>query len=156
MESEMFETAIRDTNKVREFQIGAAVLVENFYGEPKWLSTLVVERTGSLSHKVLVEGNIWRRHIDQIIKHDPSVVLAINNTQAVAVTSAPHRDPEPMASVSDALPVPPASGLQYLSETSDCKISTHTSTRSTPEVLVKSYSSRIKKPPDRLGSEGEE
>ena len=156
MESQKVEAGIRDTNKVREFQIGAPVLVENFYGEPKGLSAQVVERTGSLSYKVQVEGNIWRFQIDQIIKRDPLVVLARNNTPPVAVTPALHKDPEPGASGSDALPVPPASRPQYLSETGDCEISTHTSTRSTPEVLIKSCPSRIRKPPDRLGFEREE
>ena len=58
MKSQKVEAAIRDTNKVHEFQIGAPVLVENFYGKPKWLSAQVVERTGPLSYKVLVESNI--------------------------------------------------------------------------------------------------
>ena len=84
-------------------------------------------------------------------------MLAKNNTPAVAVvvTTAPHRGPGPRASVSEVLPVPPALGSHYPSETCDCEISTHTSTRSTPEVLVKSHPSRIRKPPDRLGFEGE-
>ena len=75
MESQKVEAAIRDTNKVHEFQIGRQCLYRNFLG-PKWLSAQVVERTGPLSYKVLVEGNIWLRHIDQIIKRDPSVLLA--------------------------------------------------------------------------------
>ena len=45
MERQKIEAAIKDTNKVREFQIGAPVLVENVFGEPKWLSAQVVERT---------------------------------------------------------------------------------------------------------------
>ena len=158
MENQKVEAAIRDTNKMCEFQIGSPVLVENFYGESKWLSAQAVERTGSLSYKVLVEGSIWRCHIDQIMKHNPSVVLARNNTSSVAVAETPvlHRDPEPRASVSDALPVPPASGPQYLLDTSDCRNSTHKSTRSISKVLVKIYPSRIRKPPDRLGFEGED
>ena len=118
MEGKKVEAAIRDTNKVCEFQIGAPVLVENFNGEPKWLVAQVVERTGPLSYKVLIEGNIWCCHIDQITKLDPSVVLASNNSLAVAVKAVPvrHRD-EPRTSISDAIPVPPASGAQHPLET---------------------------------------
>ena len=85
-------------------------------------------------------------------------MLARNNTPAVAVEVTPvlHRDPEPRAFISDVLSVPPLSGPQYPLETGHCEISTHTSTRSAPEVLDKSYPSRIRKPPGRLGFEGEE
>ena len=38
-------------SKAREFEVGDTVLVENFRGEPKWLSATVVERAGPISYR---------------------------------------------------------------------------------------------------------
>lgn len=40
-------------SKNREFEVKETVLVENFRGEPKWITVTVVERTGPVSYRYL-------------------------------------------------------------------------------------------------------
>ena len=53
-------------SKGREFTLVEEVLVQNFRGEPKWLDGTVTEQPSSVSYKVLVGGQLWKRHVDQI------------------------------------------------------------------------------------------
>ena len=46
----------------RQFEWGQTVLVKNLRGLPKWLPGKVIERTGPLSYRVQVQGQMWRRH----------------------------------------------------------------------------------------------
>ena len=50
-----------------QFEQGQTVLVKNLRGLPKWLPGKVIERTGPLSYRVQVQGQIWRRHTDQLL-----------------------------------------------------------------------------------------
>ena len=55
-------------SKEREFSLGEQVLVQNFRGEPRWLEGTVAEQTGPVSYKVLVDDQLWKRHVDQMHK----------------------------------------------------------------------------------------
>ena len=48
---------------------GEAVVTQNFQDGPKWLPGKVLEWTGPVSYKVVVNGLIWRRHVDQLQSH---------------------------------------------------------------------------------------
>ena len=50
-----------------QFEQGQTVLVKNLRGLPKWLPGKMIERTGPLSYRVQVQGQIWRRHTDQLL-----------------------------------------------------------------------------------------
>jgi len=41
-------------------------MARNFRDGPKWLPGKVLERTGPVSYKVVVNGLIWRCHVDQL------------------------------------------------------------------------------------------
>ena len=45
---------------------GEEVLVQNSGGEPKWLDGTVTEQPGSVSYKVLVGEQLWKRRVDQM------------------------------------------------------------------------------------------
>ena len=54
-------------SRMREFDSGQRVLVENLRGEPKWLPGTIIEKAGSVSYHVQVGEGIWWRHADQIM-----------------------------------------------------------------------------------------
>jgi hypothetical protein len=55
--------------KLREFQTGATVYARNFARGPKWLPGTVVAELGPLSYRIeLVDGRVWRRHVDHIMQ----------------------------------------------------------------------------------------
>ena len=53
-------------SREREFALGEQVLVQNFRGKPRWLNGTVAEQTGPVSYKVLVDDQLWKRHVDQM------------------------------------------------------------------------------------------
>ena len=42
------------------------ILLQDIRGVPKWLDGTVTEQPGPVSYKVLVERQLWKRHVDQI------------------------------------------------------------------------------------------
>ncbi|KAJ8248044.1 hypothetical protein GJAV_G00237580 [Gymnothorax javanicus] len=51
----------------RSFQEGDAVITKNFSHGPKWIPGVITKITGPVSYKVMLgDGNIVRRHVDQI------------------------------------------------------------------------------------------
>ena len=54
--------------KVREFEVGDAVLARNYNGGDKWVKGVVSEKSGPVSYKIRINGGIIRRHVDQIVK----------------------------------------------------------------------------------------
>ena len=59
-------------SKDRQFNVGQTVLARNLRGEPKWLLGRILEKTGPVSYRVQVQGQIWRRHADQLLDHGVS------------------------------------------------------------------------------------
>ena len=53
----------------RKFVCGEAVMAQNFRDGPKWLPGKVLEQTRPASYKVVVNGQIWRCHVDQLRSH---------------------------------------------------------------------------------------
>ena len=51
---------------VTEFNVNDRVIIEKFYGQPKWLSGTVVKRSGPVSYKVNVDGKVMQCHLDQM------------------------------------------------------------------------------------------
>ena len=54
--------------KVREFEVGDAVLARNYNGGGRWVKGVVSEKSGPVSYKIRINGGIIRRHVDQIVK----------------------------------------------------------------------------------------
>ena len=53
--------------KNRNFQVGQAVLVLNFREGPRWIPGKILEKMGPVSYQVVVQGQTWKRHIDQLL-----------------------------------------------------------------------------------------
>ena len=52
----------------RTFSAGDSVMATNFRRRGKWVSGVVTEVLGSLHYIVKVAGNLWKRHIDQLLR----------------------------------------------------------------------------------------
>lgn len=81
------EKATHDkVSKEREFSLGEQVLVQNFRGDPRWLEGTVTGQTGPVSFKVLVEDQLWKRHVDHVHQ------LKSANDVSVTVPDVVHQD----------------------------------------------------------------
>ena len=56
----------KDTAKPREFKAGDTVWMRNYSGVEKWISGVVISKTGPLSYVIQARGQKHRRHIDQL------------------------------------------------------------------------------------------
>ena len=56
----------------REFTIGQSVWVHNVREGPKWLPGTISDKTGPVSYEVTVNGQVWRRHAEQLLKRTGS------------------------------------------------------------------------------------
>ena len=45
--------------KKRQFKIGQQVSVQNYRGEPRWVPGILIERTGPVSHQIMVRDKVW-------------------------------------------------------------------------------------------------
>ena len=52
-------------NKPREFEVGDAVWMHNYRGVEKWITGVVISKSGPLSYVVQARNQKHRRHIDQ-------------------------------------------------------------------------------------------
>ena len=53
--------------KNRNFQVGQSVLVLNFREVPRWIPGKIFEKMGPVSYQVVVQGQTWNCHIDQLL-----------------------------------------------------------------------------------------
>ena len=49
------------------FQCGESVLALNLREGPRWLPGTIIEKLGPVLYKVRVDGQVWRRHVDQLL-----------------------------------------------------------------------------------------
>ena len=47
--------------KLRKFEVGTPVWMRNYLGKPKWMSGIVIAKTGPVSYKIRARGSIHRR-----------------------------------------------------------------------------------------------
>ena len=75
--NEMEKPRQQETAKAltRTFKANDPVWVQNYTGKPKWLAGKIVAETGPVSYKVRVQGQIQRRHVDQLKKRHVDVEL---------------------------------------------------------------------------------
>ena len=74
-------------SRERGFALGEQVLVQNFRGKPRWLNGTVVQQTRSVSYKVLVGDQLWKRHVDQMHQQRGSQIDHAKRNANVSVTS---------------------------------------------------------------------
>ena len=58
-------TALAHTRKLESAD---PVWIRNYSGKPKWIAGKVISKTGPVSYKVKVQGQVQQRHIDQLKK----------------------------------------------------------------------------------------
>jgi len=61
-------TMQKSTRIDRQFEVNDAVLVRNFAGLNKWQQGVIAEKLGNRYYLVHVNGTIWKRHVDQIVR----------------------------------------------------------------------------------------
>ena len=59
--------------KARTFDAGQSVWAQNYRPGEKWLPGVVMERVGPVSYRVEVQGQVWRRHVDQLLQREERV-----------------------------------------------------------------------------------
>ncbi|XP_003368791.1 conserved hypothetical protein [Trichinella spiralis] len=63
-----------DKQKIRIFAPDDIVFARNYAHGPKWCPATIVTPTGPVSYKVrTTDGQLWKRHLDQLRKRHPSI-----------------------------------------------------------------------------------
>ena len=114
-----------------EFDIGQAVMIRNFRGQPKWLPGEIVQKNGPLSYLVKTQTELsWKRHVDHLKERlDTS-----GRSEDSYAESNPFID----------LPVPQPTEQAHVSE------ATQSPQRAT---FADRYPTRAHHPPERYGSD---
>ena len=56
--------------KARTSDAGQSVWAQNYRPGEKWLPGVVLEKVGPVSYRVEVQGQVWRRHVDQLLQRE--------------------------------------------------------------------------------------
>lgn len=56
--------------KARTFDAGQSVWAQNYRPGEKWLPRVVLEKVGPVSYRVEVQGQVWRWHVDQLLRRE--------------------------------------------------------------------------------------
>ena len=72
--------------QLRNLQVGDQVMARNYSERGKWMQGIVTQVLGSRNYMVNVQGQLWKRHIDQLIRSKV-------NEQPGCLTSFPVNDP---------------------------------------------------------------
>ena len=67
MKQALQENVSDGSRSVTEFNVNDRVVIQNFYGQPKWMSDTVVKRSDPVSY---VDGKVMWRHLDQMRSSD--------------------------------------------------------------------------------------
>ncbi|KRY20467.1 Transposon Tf2-9 polyprotein [Trichinella patagoniensis] len=85
-----------DKQKIRIFAPEDLVFARNYAHGPKWCPATIVAPTGSVSYKVrTTDGQLWKRHLDQLRKRHPSIEVTedtetdVNKTQQSNIADNP-------------------------------------------------------------------
>ena len=71
----------------RQLEVGDSVMSQDYRGDLKWRSGLIVSKTGPLTYEVQVApGIIWRRHIDQLKPTAVDHTVEVTDTDTVEVS----------------------------------------------------------------------
>ena len=55
-------------SKPRQFEINQSVSVDGHSGNSKWIPGIILSLLGPINYEVLVNNNVFKRHVDQILK----------------------------------------------------------------------------------------
>ena len=124
-----------------KFNAGDSVLARNFGRGGKWVRGVVTEVLGSRHYIVKVAGNLWKRHIDQLLRRPADVAstrgFSASNYQSMPLDVSPDMD-QPYEIVPDStIPstyIPPTATLDesILASTGDSPVPNNQPTVSMP------------------------
>ena len=91
MVNQQHQQSIRAANEKgrqrRQLEVGDSVMSQDYRGDLKWRSGLIVSKTGPLTYEVQVApGIIWRRHIDQLKPTAAEHTVEVTDTDTVEVS----------------------------------------------------------------------
>ena len=111
---------------LHEYKVGRPVYVSH-YGRkidktPRWVPEIVSKRLGTrhLLVKVLPQGPVWKRHIEQVRPRYGADQDTNPGETASSSSSAPLLNPPSTSTCSESVERPMVSGLQLQSQTHDC------------------------------------
>ena len=64
--------AVQFANAVSKFTVGERIFVRNYNSKGKWLSGVVCQKIGNVNYEVDVDGNLYKRHVDQLLRNRTS------------------------------------------------------------------------------------
>lgn len=80
VEARQYSTMVSRTAKrgLRQFNAGDTVLARNYGRGEKWMRGVITEVLGSRHYMIEVSGNLWKRHVDQLLRRPVDVVAPAN------------------------------------------------------------------------------
>jgi len=92
------------TSRDRQFAVDDSVMVRNYSRGDPWVQARIIEQSGPMSYKVLVDSTnqMWRRHQDDIRQFSPETIIdnfrtMPNNSDSIAthIDDSPQLSPVP-------------------------------------------------------------
>ena len=82
VEARQYSSMVNRTAKrgLRQFHAGDTVLARNYGRGEKWIPGVVTEVLGSRHYMVEVFGNLWKRHVDQLLRRPVDDTPPANST----------------------------------------------------------------------------
>ena len=122
--------------------------MQNLRGEPRWLIGTITEQTDSVSYKVLVEDQLWKRHIDQMHQKRESQIVHPNRGEIpnIAIDQEVVDTPPIVTPRSESRETNPKKPISKLDKASTAQATATTRPQAEPR-----YPTRQRKAPQRLG-----
>ena len=143
----------------RQLEVGDSVMSQDYKGDLKWRSGLIVSKTGPLTYKVQVApGIIWRRHIDQLKPTAVEHTVEVTDTDTVEV-SQPEVASTPPAPIQLSAPpnlagtvpeIPVADQPEMVPLPTPIVSDPPEATPVSPTVRERRYPQRVRRAPQRL------
>ena len=143
----------------RQLEVGDSVMSQDYKGDLKWRSGLIVSKTGPLTYEVQVApGFIWRRHIDQLKPTAVEHTVEVTDTDAVEV-SRPEVASTPPAPIQLSAPpnlagtvpeIPVADQPEMVPLPTPIVSDPPEATSVSPTVRKRRYPQRVRRAPQRL------
>ena len=143
----------------RQLEVGDSVMSQDYKGDLKWRSGLIVCKTGPLTYEVQVApGIIWRRHIDQLKPTAVEHTVEVTDTDTVEV-SQPEVASTPPAPIQLSAPpnlagtvpeIPVADQPEMVPLPRPIVSDPSEATPVSPTVRERRYPQRVRRAPQRL------
>ena len=143
----------------RQLEVGDSVMSQDYKGDLKWRSGLIVSKTGPLTYEVQVApGIIWRRHIDQLkptaVEHTVEVTdtdtVEVSQPEVASTPSAPIQLSAPPNLTGTVPEIPVADQPEMVPLPTLIVSDPPEATPVSPTVRERRYPQRVRRAPQRL------